>query len=523
MQTASPNPVAPPPAAAGFAPPELPPADEAALSPLRPRAAAGPATPGGTAPDPGRRQFFVLFTAVMLPMFLAAVDQTLLATATPRIAAELGGLSDTSWIAVGYLLAATVMAPMYGRLGDRLGRRRVLLGALAVFALGSLACGLAQGMWALVGARVLQGLGGGGLMVLSQALIGEVVPPQYRPRYQGYFALVFTSSSVGGPVLGGLVVNHASWRWLFLANLPLCALAAWRVARLPRPQPAALHDAPMDPAGAAFFAVTAGSALLWFSFAGHRFALLSPASAALVALAVAGGVLLWRHQRRHAAPFLPLDIVRLPGAGWICAAVLAFAATLFALVFLVPIYLQAGQGASAAGAGLQLLPLTGGLVVGAVLNGRFVARAGVVGRLPPYGLAMAALALLVLALLPPSGWAFTAVAAACGIGLGMVMPNAQLSIQVLAGRTRLGAAAALVSLTRSCGAALGTAGFSGLVFVLLQAGHGAGGGLTLQGLSAAQVTQAFHVAFFALAGCVALGAWAAARAPVIRLEDGTSP
>jgi len=179
--------------------------------------------------------FAALFSAVMLPMFMAAIDQTLLATATPRIAAELGGLTDTAWIAVGYLLASTIAAPLYGRMGDRFGRRNVMLVALAIFVAGSLSCALAANMPMLIGSRVLQGLGGGGLMVLSQALIGELVPPWERPRYQGYFALVFTTSSVSGPLLGGFVVNHGDWRWLFLANLPLGAFAAWRVARLPRP------------------------------------------------------------------------------------------------------------------------------------------------------------------------------------------------------------------------------------------------------------------------------------------------
>ena len=468
---------------------------------------------------PDRSQFLTLFTAVMLPMFLAAVDQTLLATATPRIAAELGGLGDTAWIAVGYLLAATVTAPVYGRLGDRHGRRRVLLGALAVFALGSLACALAPGMTALILGRAVQGLGGGGLMVLSQALIGEVVAPRHRPRYQGYFALVFTVSSVGGPVLGGLVVNHASWRWLFVAHLPLCLLAAWRVARLPgggtsSPAPAA----PMDLAGVLLFAPTACSALLWFSFVGHRFALLSPASALLAGGALALGGLLWWQQRRHPAAFLPLDIVRLPGAGWVCASVLVFAGTLFALVFLLPMYLQAAQGASAAQAGLQLLPLTGGLVVGGLINGRLTARSGRVGVMPPYGMAAAALALAALALAQPSAAGFTLVAGCCGVGLGMVMPNAQLALQVLAGRARLGAAAALVSLTRSLGAGLGTAAFSGLLFVLLGPG-GEGAGPSLQGRAPAQIAHAFHLAFGALAVFAALGAIAATCVPVTRLAD----
>src|SRR5690348_16855788 len=164
-------------------------------------------------------------------MFMAAVDQTLLATATPAIADSLGGLRDTSWIAVGYLLASATIVPVYGRMGDRRGRRDVLLVALGVFTLGSAACGLAQSLPQLVAARVLQGLGGGGLMTLSQALIGELVPPRERARFQGYFALIFTTSSIGGPVLGGIVVTHVSWRWLFFANLPLALFAAWRLSR----------------------------------------------------------------------------------------------------------------------------------------------------------------------------------------------------------------------------------------------------------------------------------------------------
>src|SRR5690348_12488095 len=181
-----------------------------------------------------RAEFLNLFLAVFLPMFLAAVDQTLLATATPAIAATLGGLRDTSWIAVGYLLAAATIVPVYGRMGDLRGRREMLLAALGVFTIGSLACGAAQSLPQLVAARVLQGLGGGGLMVRSQALMGELVPPRERARFQGYFATVFTCASIGGPVIGGIVVEHTSWRWLFFANVPLAIFAAWRLRQLPR-------------------------------------------------------------------------------------------------------------------------------------------------------------------------------------------------------------------------------------------------------------------------------------------------
>jgi len=193
------------------------------------------------APAFDRARFRRLFVAVMVPMFLAAVDQTLLATATPVISRELGDLRDTSWLAVAYLLASVIMVPLYGRLGDRFGRRRVLSVAIVVFALGSLACCIAPTLGLLVAARALQGVGGGGLMTLSQALIGEVVAPRLRARNQSYFAIIFALASVGGPVIGGLVVHHANWRWLFIVNLPLCALAVWRLRTMlddDRPHPA---------------------------------------------------------------------------------------------------------------------------------------------------------------------------------------------------------------------------------------------------------------------------------------------
>ena len=174
-----------------------------------PSASAPPDAAAVGAPAFDRARFRRLFVAVMVPMFLAAVDQTLLATATPVISRELGGLRDTSWLAVAYLLASVIMVPLYGRLGDRFGRRKVLSLAIAVFALGSLACAIAPTLGLLVAGRALQGVGGGGLMTLSQALIGEVVAPRLRARNQSYFAIIFTLASVGGPVIGGLVVQHA--------------------------------------------------------------------------------------------------------------------------------------------------------------------------------------------------------------------------------------------------------------------------------------------------------------------------
>src|SRR5262245_12028799 len=219
---------------------------------------------GGPPATVTRAQFLNIFVAVFLPMFMAAVDQTLLATATPAIADSLGGLRDTSWIMVSYLLASAVIAPVYGRLGDSRGRRNMLLVAISVFALGSVVCGLAQSLPQLVAGRVLQGLGGGGLMVLSQSIIGELVPPFERIRFQGYFALMFTTASVSGPVIGGLVVANFSWRWLFFANLPLVVFAAWRLWRLPAGE---LHPRPQgtDVTGHVLFVVAAFATLYWLT------------------------------------------------------------------------------------------------------------------------------------------------------------------------------------------------------------------------------------------------------------------
>jgi Arabinose efflux permease len=241
---------------------------------------------------------------------------------------------------------------------------------------GSAACAASQGMWWLIAARMLQGLGGGGLMVMSQALIGEVVPPRQRPRFQAYFGVVFVLASVTGPVMGGLVVSHFSWRWLFVANLPLAAIAAWRVLRLSAsPRHAAQgqsHDAP----GVLLFAAMAGLALLWLTLAGHRFAWFSLPSLAMAGAALVLGLLLARRERGQEHPFLPLELLRLPAIAWTSLTVTLFAASMFALVFFLPVYLQLGNHGNAAHAGLLLLPLTGGLVLGSNFTGRWVAKTG---------------------------------------------------------------------------------------------------------------------------------------------------
>jgi EmrB/QacA subfamily drug resistance transporter len=455
-----------------------------------------------------REEFLNLFLAVFLPMFMAAVDQTLLATATPAIAATLGGLRDTSWIAVGYLLASATIVPVYGRLGDLRGRRELLFVALGVFALGSAACGLAQSLPQLVAARVLQGLGGGGLMVLSQALIGELVPPRERARFQGYFATVFTTASIAGPVLGGIVVSHVSWRWLFLANLPLAVFAAWRLSRLPK---GIVHERPQakpDVPGHILFAIGAVSGLFWFTSVGHRFALGSSASLALVATAVVAlSTLVW-HERRHPSPFLPVDLLRERTIGLSSVVVMLFASCLFGVVFFLPIYLQLGHHVSAQFSGFLLLPVTLGMVSAAMISAQILRRTGRPRWIPVIGLSCAASALLLIGVLPSHMVVLVALSFICGLGFGCVMPTIQVTVQTVAGRERLGVVMALNALARSTGGATGAALFGAAVFAFAQ------GEADVDAL-----VHAFHHAFVFAALVAAAAALIASRMPDVALWD----
>jgi EmrB/QacA subfamily drug resistance transporter len=464
-----------------------------------------------------REEFLNLFAAVFLPMFMAAVDQTLLATATPAIAASLGGLRDTSWIAVAYLLASAVVVPVYGRLGDMRGRRNVLLAALALFAAGSLACGFAQSLPQLVAARVAQGLGGGGLMMLSQALIAELVSPRERIRFQGYFAMVFTSASVGGPVLGGIVVSWFSWRWLFFANLPLAAFAAWRLCRLPRGEKHPQRSGIQDTTGIALFFIGMLSALFWLTSVGHHFSWRSAESGVLLAIAATTLALLVRHQLRHPTPFLPVELVRQRPIAFSVLTTALFASCMFAMVFFLPIYLQLGHHFSPTASGLLLLPLTAGMVTGSVATGRFVSRTGRARMLPVCGLSLASAALFTLGIVPSNTVVVAVLGFVTGLGFGTVMPVNQVVAQTVAGRARLGAVTATIALARSVGAATGAALFGALIYAMMPDVDLRGLVMSADEGTALALTRAFHRAFLFAALVAALAAFSASRVPHVPL------
>ena len=468
-------------------------------------------------------------------MFLAAVDQTIVATALPAIAGSLGDVERVSWVVVSYLVATTIAAPVYGRLGDVLGRRRLLFVGLALFLAASLACALAPSILWLTAARVLQGLGGGGLMTTSQALVGEVVPPRERGRYQGYLASIFVASSTFGPVAGGWLTQHWGWQAVFLVNLPLGAVAAVLALRLPRRAGSGgrLH---FDVLGVLLFACFITPMLL----ALERLQRFDPASLPLVGLLVVLSLaalwLLLRQERRATSPLLPLGLLR-QSAIWRCDLMGAcVGAMLVSMVTFVPIWLQVVRGIGPSDVGLMLLPMTAGIAFGSLFTGRMMAKTGRTAVFPSVGLAITGCALLILAFAAPhlTNRQVPLVFLMFSLSIGTAMPVVQLTVQLVAGRANLGAAAASVQFSRSVGAAFGTAIVGAVLFAVLSAtDRGTAllfaemverGPVAMAGLDAAQraaasaqIGDAFRSAFLAIAGFTGLGLVMAWTIPVRRM------
>jgi len=450
-------------------------------------------------------------------MFLAAVDQTILATATPSIVSDLGHLSLSSWIAIGYLLATVASVPIYGWLGDRYGRRNVLVVALFIFCVGSIIGALAQTMPHMISGRVIQGLGGGGLMSLSQALIAELIPPRERAKYQGYFASMFACASVGGPVIGGLVVSHYSWHWLFWANIPLALIAVWRLMSL-TPKPVLEHrNKPIDWTGLIVFPILCTLFLYWTSVAGQNFAWISLTSCYFLLPITVLSIIFYRNQQRHSTPFLPNHLLKNRAIYIPITTSMLFAACMFALVFFLPIYLQLGLKTNPATSGLLLLPLTIGQIFGALCSGRIMARTGIPKWIPVVGMSISTCGFIALGTLPPEPKLVGLLGLLCGIGFGTVMPTTQLVIQSVGGKANLGSVTALASLSRNLGAAIGTALFGALIYTLLPGFDHNTSIEVLRNGPQEPIIAAFQTSFYIAAVIAALAAINAARAPVIEL------
>lgn len=424
--------------------------------------------PAQAPPDPGL--FFRIFPSVMLPMFLAMMDQTIVATALPAIAVSLGGLERVSWVVISYLIATTVAAPVYGRLGDLLGRRRLMFSALVVFTVSSVLCAFATSIEFLTVARVLQGLGGGGLMTLSQALIGEAVPPRERARYQGYLAANAVSASALGPVVGGLLTEYFGWRSVFLVNVPLGVLAFLLTFRL---RPSSGSGAPFrfDPIGLVLFILFVAPLLLALDQA-QRFERQSlPAILAFVAVGIASLFLLIWQEKRAASPLLPIRLLRQPAVWRSDGMAACHGAAFVSLLTFVPIYLRVARGLSASETGLLLLPVTVGIGIGSMVTGQIVSRTGRTAIVPSVGMVVAFATLLAVALWAPqlTNTQLTMLLSVNAVFMGTVMSVVQVTVQSAAGQKSLGAAAASVQFSRSVGAAFGTAIVAAVLFAVLGA------------------------------------------------------
>ena len=419
-------------------------------------------------PPSSRSIFFTIYPSVALPMFLAVVDQTIVATALPAIAATLGSVERVSWVVVSYLVAGTIAAPVYGFLRDIYGGRRMMFLALGVYTFASLLCAVSTSVEMLSLARVLQGLGGGGLMTLSQSLIGETVPPRDRARYQGYLAAVLVTSSTFGPVAGGYLTHHLGWRSVFLVNLPLAVLAAVLTFRLPSRAP---RDQPwtFDSIGLALFIAFIVPALLALERAQRMTAAIVPVVVLLASIAIVSLVALLRRERKAPFPLFPITLLRQPTIWRSDALAACHGAALVSLVSFLPLYLRAVRGSSASETGLLLLPLMFGIGIGSMITGRSVSRTGLTAIFPSVGLIFATLGVGVFALsaetLGPKGLAM--VLFSIGLCMGTVMGVVQVTVQNVAGSASLGSAAASVQLSRSIGAASGTALVGAIVFATL--------------------------------------------------------
>lgn len=446
-----------------------------------------------------------ILVGIMLAMFLGALDQTIVATALPTIGRAFGDVENLSWVVTAYLLTATAVTPLYGKLSDIHGRRAVLATGVVIFVLGSLACALAPNMTMLILGRGLQGLGGGGLISLAQTIIADIVSPRERGRYQGYFGMVFATASVGGPVLGGFLAEHFHWSLIFWINLPLGAAALLMtlraLKRLPR------HDRPhkLDYFGAVLMMAAAIALLLALNWGGTRFAWISaPIGALMLVSAALWALFVWRLVVTP-EPFIPVStlnnaVVRCAILSGACAM-----GTLVGLTIFVPLYFEVVLHLSASQSGLALIPLMGSVVIAATLTGRAMVHVENYKSISVAGLTLSILSLGMLAVWP-SGMPIAVVGvvlALTGFGIGTLLPVTTVGMQNAVARQQMGVATGTLNFFRSLASSLIVALFGSIV--LGGIGGGAGVSVDVLARTAASVDLAAVFRFVFLAGTLILG------------------
>jgi EmrB/QacA subfamily drug resistance transporter len=443
---------APAPAAAGAPAPPAPAVDEPVT-----------AVAADVAPALTHRQILAVFWGLGMGMLLASLDGTIVSTAMPTIVGDLGGLDHLAWVFTSYLLASTVSTPIYGKLGDLYGRKRLFQVAIVVFLVGSALCGVATGMGQLIAFRFLQGIGAGGLIVVAQAIIADVVSPRERGRYQGYLGAMFGASSVAGPLLGGFFTDHLSWRWVFYVNIPIgiAALIVTSAVLPTRPRDRAVR---IDLAGSALLTGAITAFVLVTTWGGNEYAWGSPT---IVGLGVAAVVMLGAFlvvEQRVAEPVLPLRLFRDRTFTIATSTMFVVGVAMFATVSFLPLFLQIVGGESATDSGLLLVPLMAGLLGASIVAGQVITRTGRYRLFPIAGMALVALGIFLLSTMGPDvgRLAASTYMFVLGVGFGCVMQVMVLAAQNTAAGSDLGVATSSVNFFRSVGGSIGVAVFGAL-------------------------------------------------------------
>jgi EmrB/QacA subfamily drug resistance transporter len=427
------------------------------------------ATPAGAAPDHtpvsfSHRQIQIIMIGLMSGMLLAALDGSIVGTALPRIVSDLGGLNHLAWVVTAYLLASTAVTPLWGKISDLYGRRLVFQITIIVFLVGSMLCGLAQDMPQLIAFRAVQGIGGGGLMAIAFAVMGDVIPARERGRYQGYMAGVFGTSSVAGPLLGGWITDSLSWRWIFYINLPI-GIAALVVTSLALKMPVVKRNHRIDYLGASAIVAATTSLLLYLNWAGEHFGWSHPSALAFVAAFVLLTIAFVFIELRAEEPIIPMHLFRNKIFSVGNAFGFLIGSALFGGAIYLPLYFQTVHGMSPTQSGLAMLPMMGGMFSMSIISGQLLSRTGRYKIYPIIGSAILALAFFLLSTIAVDSpyWLIAIYAFLFGTGLGLSMMTIVTPIQNAVEMRDMGVASSATTFGRSLGGAIGAALFGAIM------------------------------------------------------------